>query len=127
MKQRQFSAVVFIALGPQQRFPRCVYLPPSPLPQKLVFYHDIKICDVQSYQKQSILQSSRMRYQVGWQTCKEVPMKFSCTLKMEPSYASETLTVVHKTTQQTANFNNSSKSTQIIKFCNFILRIYFIP
>jgi len=77
-KQRQFAAVFIFALGPQQRFPRCLYLLPSPLPPKLVFYRDTKTCDVQCYHKQSILQSSRMRYQVGWQTCTEVLMKFLC-------------------------------------------------
>jgi len=52
-----------------------------------------------------------MRYQVGWQTCREVSMKFSCTLKMERSDASETLARVYRTTRQTAKFNNSSTST----------------
>jgi hypothetical protein len=121
MKQRQFPAVFIIALGPQERFPPCLCLPPSPLPPKLEFYHDIKTCEVQGYHKQSILQFSRMIYQVGWQTSTEVSMKFSCTLKMERSDASEKLTRVSRTTCQTATFNNSSTSAQIIKFRIFIL------
>jgi len=94
MKKRQFAAVFIIALGNQERFPPCLCLPPSPLPPKFVLYHDIKTCDLQSYHKQSILQSSRMRYKVGWQTCTEFSIKFSCTLKMVRSDASETLTGV---------------------------------